>query len=327
MAPLSDQLLAVTLVAYLLAMVAYTFEHAVRRVGSVAPAASRLPAVRVAASPAASQPSPDPELTSDAVPSPWAHRAGWAAIIATGIGVIAHLSCLISRGIEARRVPWGNMYEFVLAVTLVGVLAWLAIVLRRPAIRPVGLYVTLAAVILLGLAGMRLYTAAGPLVPALNSYWLKIHVSTAAIASGIFLLGFIAASGYLARLVYDRAAATDRPPGLVASVGRHLPAAATLERLSFQAHAVAFPIWSFAVGAGAIWAEAAWGRYWGWDPKETWAFISWVAYAGYLHAHATPSIKRPVVAYLAIVAWGTMMFNLFAVNLLIAGLHSYAGTE
>ena len=330
MAALSDQLLIVTLMAYLVAMVGYAAEHAARRAATLAPA-PRIPAMAAVGAPA-SHPAPPPPDSPDetpvaAPPTDPMRWPGWIAVAATGLGALAHGGCLLTRGLAAGRVPWGNMYEFVLAVTLVGVLAWLALLTRRPAVRPIGLYITLATVILLGLAGMRLYAPAGPLVPALNSYWLKIHVSAAAVASGIFLLGFIAATGYLIRLARDRATTAGRPPGFVASLGRHLPATGSLERLAFQLHAVAFPIWTFAVVAGAIWAEAAWGRYWGWDPKETWAFISWVVYAGYLHARATPSVKRPVVAWLAVLGWATMMFNLFAVNLVIAGLHSYAGTD
>ena len=323
MAALSDQLFIITLLAYLIAMVGYAVEHASRRARTNTVTAAREPAMSGAGSP----PPPHTVVAKAPVRGNRLRWAGWIAVAATALGAITHSACLITRGLAADRVPWGNMYEFVLAVTLVGVLAWLILVLRRPAVRPIGLYVALATVILLGLAGMRLYAPAGPLVPALNSAWLKIHVSTAAIASGIFLLGFIAATGYLIRLAYHRATDAGTTPGFVAALGRHLPAADTLERLSFQLHAVAFPIWTFAVAAGAIWAEAAWGRYWGWDPKETWAFITWVAYAGYLHARATPSVKRRVVAWLAVAGWATMMFNLFAVNLVIAGLHSYAGTD
>ncbi|RKN50311.1 c-type cytochrome biogenesis protein CcsB [Micromonospora endolithica] len=331
MAVLSDQLLIATLLIYLAAMVGYAVEHALRRPRAVVNAVRRVPAMAAAvAAPAADLPAPRTDGDNELPPAASVGRlrlAGWFAVAATALGAVTHTACLLTRGLAAGRVPWGNMYEFVLAVTLVGVLAWLGLLTRRPAVRPVGLYVTLATVTLLGLAGMRLHTPAGPLVPALNSYWLKIHVSAAATASGVFLLGFIAATAYLIRLRHDRAAEAGRAPGFVSSLGRYLPAVETLERVTFQMHVLAFPIWTFAVVAGAIWAEAAWGRYWGWDPKETWAFISWVAYAGYLHARATPSVKRPVVAWLAVLGWVTMMFNLFAVNLVIAGLHSYAGTN
>jgi cytochrome c-type biogenesis protein CcsB len=169
---------------------------------------------------------------------------------------------------------------------------------------------------------MRLYTKAGPLVPALNSYWLKIHVSAAATASGILLLGFVAASLYLIRYGYE--AGKRRFPY---SLGDRLPAAEALERLTFRVHAFAFPIWTLAIMCGAIWAEAAWGRYWGWDPKETWSFIAWVVYASYLHARATPSVRRTTATWIAVLGWVTMMINLYGVNLVISGLHSYAGVK
>ena len=214
------------------------------------------------------------------------------------------------------------MYEFVLTVCLVGVLAWLVLLVRRPMVRHLGLFVTLALVVLLGFAGMRLYTEAAPLQPALNSYWLKIHVTAAATSSGILLIGFLAAVMYLIRAGYDSGKRTF--PYTLAS---RMPAGDGLERLTFRIHAFAFPIWTLAIICGAIWAEAAWGRYWGWDPKETWAFISWVVYAGYLHARATPSVKRTTATWLAVLGWATMMINLYGVNLIIPGLHSYAGVK
>src|SRR5690606_37032256 len=158
-----------------------------------------------------------------------------------------------------------------------------------------------------------------PLIPALQSAWLKIHVSAAATASGLLLLAFIPAALFLIRSGYD-ADKRRFPYGL----GRGLPAADTLERLSFRLHAFAFPIWTLAIICGAIWAESAWGRYWGWDPKETWSFVSWVAYAAYLHARATPSVKRTTATWFAVAAWGTMVINLYVINFVAVGLHSYA---
>lgn len=328
MAVLSDQLFILTVLAYVVAMVGYAAEYAS---GAARVAHSDAPVTTsVAVSNAA--------WGNTEVQHPESRReyrggfARWAGVIAVGATVVAALSqigSVVARGVAAGRVPWGNMYEFILVITLVGVFAWMAVLISRPALRPLGLYVAFAAVILLGLAGMRVYTAAGPLVPALNSYWLKIHVSTAAIASGVFLLGFIAAALHLLRGRHEvrQGAGATNNAGLSTTLARHLPSAEVLERLTFRLHAFAFPIWTFAVLAGAVWAEAAWGRYWGWDPKETWAFISWVVYAAYLHAHATPSVRRTTTAWLAVFGWATMMFNLFAINLVVAGLHSYAGTD
>jgi cytochrome c-type biogenesis protein CcsB len=214
------------------------------------------------------------------------------------------------------------MYEFVLTLTAVGSLGWLVLVARRPALRPLGVFVAAALTLLLGFAGVVLHTAAEPLMPALNSYWLKIHVTAAATASGLLLLGFIPAALFLVRAGYD--AGKRRFPY---TIGRNLPAADSLERLTFRLHTFAFPIWTLAVICGAIWAEAAWGRYWGWDPKETWSFISWVAYAAYLHARATPSVKRTTATWFAVAAWGTMLINLYVINFVAVGLHSYAGVK
>jgi cytochrome c-type biogenesis protein CcsB len=230
-----------------------------------------------------------------------------------------HLATAVSRGIAAGRPPWGNMYEYALTATFIAVVAWGWLLYRRPGIRHLGLYVALVNVVLLGLAGMVAYTPVEPLQAALDSSWFLVHVGTAAFASGAFLVGFIGATMYLIRAGYD--AGKRRFPY---TLGPRIPAAAAVERLTFRMHAFAFPIWTFAVAAGAIWAEASWGRYWGWDPKEVWAFITWVVYAGYLHARATPSVKRTVAAWLAVAGWLTVMMNLFGVNLFISSLHSYA---
>jgi cytochrome c-type biogenesis protein CcsB len=339
---LSDRLLVVTILAYLAAMLGYAAEYSFGRRGAVARVASRELATVggpvVSGSPGADPPGADP-VAADPVAAdppradpvaadPLAAGAGRSALLgrlavaATLAAVSAHALTLVTRGLAAGRVPWGNMYEFVLTVCLVGAVSWLVLLVRRPAVRPLGLYVSLALVVLLGFAGMRLYTKAAPLVPALNSYWLKIHVTAAATASGILLLGFLAAALYLVRQGYDAGRRS-----FPFTLGSRLPAASGLERLSFRLHAFAFPIWTLAIICGAIWAEAAWGRYWGWDPKETWSFISWVVYAGYLHARATPSVKRTVATWIAVAGWLTMMINLYGVNLVISGLHSYAGVK
>jgi cytochrome c-type biogenesis protein CcsB len=328
MAALSDQLLVVTILTYLAAMMGYAAEYAFGTRGVVARVASRdLASVGASAPAAAHSPEILEDLTPDSMSNPPRSRDraavfGWVAVGLTILGAAAHATVLVTRSLAAGRVPWGNMYEFVLAVCFVGVLSWLALLVRRPAVRPLGLFVTLVEVVLLGIAGMSLYTAAGPLVPALHSYWLAIHVSAAATASGLFLVGFICAVLYLLRARFE-AGRTDFPYALAARA----PAAETLERLTFRVHAFAFPIWTLAVMCGAIWAESAWGRYWGWDPKETWSFIAWVIYAGYLHARATPSVKRSTATWLAVAGWATMMVNLFGVNLVISGLHSYAGVN
>jgi cytochrome c-type biogenesis protein CcsB len=210
-----------------------------------------------------------------------------------------------------------------LTVGLVGAVAWLVLLVRRPGLRHLGLYVSLVLVMLLGAAGLVAYTPVTPLVPALNSYWFVIHVASVIIASGIFLVGVVPAALYLIRNGHDNGRRS-----FPYSLGARLPGAESLERLTFRLHAFAFPIWTFgALIAGPLWAEASWGRYWNWDPKEVWAFISWVVYAGYLHARATPSVRRSTAMWLAVLGFVTMLMNLFGVNLFFGGLHSYAGVE
>lgn len=338
MSGVSDLLLELTILAYTLAMLAYAAEYAFGSRGVVARIAIGDRVLVGAGGPPVLDPEPvdlaesrvvEPRSGTQAAQSSTglanpalARIAGWLALGLSVAGWLAQIGCLVTRGLAAHRVPWGNMYEFVLAACLVGATAWLVLLVRRPAVRPLGLFVALALVLLLGTDALRLYTPVGPLVPALDSYWLKIHVTAAVTASGVLLVGFVAAALALVRSGYD--AGRQRFPY---SLGDRLPEFNALERLTFRVHAFAFPIWTFAIICGAIWAEAAWGRYWGWDPKETWSFVAWVIYAGYLHARATPSVKRTVATWIAVLGWVAMMVNLFGVNLVISGLHSYAGVK
>ncbi len=320
MGGLSNQLLVVTIFSYVLAMLAYAVEYAF---GARSLVGQRvLVSAGVGSSAAAASSSPDFSDISDSSPG-GGSAARWAGISAVGltvVGYLAHLGALVTRGVAADRAPWGNMYEFVMTATLVGVSAWLVVLAKWRNLRHLGLFVTLVASILLAIAGMTLYVPVGPLVPALQSYWLVIHVGAASIASGIFLVGFVAAAMHLIRLGHDQG-----KQNFPYSLGERLPQADALERVTFRVHAFAFPIWTFGVIAGAIWAEAAWGRYWNWDPKEVWSFIAWVVYACYLHARSTPSVSRRITSWIAVAGWVTMLVNLFGVNLVASGLHSYAG--
>nr|WP_296067633.1 c-type cytochrome biogenesis protein CcsB [uncultured Actinoplanes sp.] len=324
MAELSNHLMALTVVAYLAAMVCYAGEYAFgnrSRIGraAVRPAASRQ--LVGAGAPVADIPSVTVEVDG---PGPAKDRraelVGRVAVGFNAVGVLLHLATLITRGGAAHRMPWGNMYEYILSAAFVASAVWLGVVLTKPAVRHLGLFATLALVVLLGADGMIAYTPVGPLVPALNSYWFIIHVSTIILASGIFLIGAVPAAMFLVRNGYDQGRRK-----FPYTLGRHVPAAAALERLTFRMHAFAFPLFTFgALIAGPIWAEASWGRYWGWDPKEVWAFISWIVYAAYLHARSTPSVKRTVATGIALLGFVTMLMNLFGVNLFFSGLHSYA---
>jgi cytochrome c-type biogenesis protein CcsB len=264
-----------------------------------------------------------------AAPSRW--RAGgppagpWirAALALTVIGLATQILGIVTRGIAEHRVPWGNMYEFVMAITCAAVIAFLGLSFRFR-VYAVGLFLMAPIVLALGLCATVLYTAAGPLVPALHSYWIWIHVTAMTVAIGSYI---VAATFTVLYLVADRHArkqATSPDTGFGAVLDR-LPSADALDRLSYRTVIFAFPIWTFAIIAGAIWADQAWGRYWGWDPKETWAFITWVVYAGYLHARATGGWRGRRAAYIQLVGFASLLFNLVGVNLWITGLHSYAG--
>jgi len=244
-------------------------------------------------------------------------RAGNIAMALTWLATGLLLMGLVLRGLWADRVPWGNMYEFSLAWTF-GILAVFLVVSLRRDIRWLGLPVTFLALLSLGLAVTVLYTEAAQLVPALKSWWLVIHVASAIICGGAFTVAAAISSLYLWR---DRAERKGRVTGIVAS----LPDAARLDTLAYRILAFAFPLWTFAVISGAIWAENAWGRYWGWDPKETWAFITWVIYAGYLHARATAGWRGRRAAYISLVGFVAFLINYFGVNIFVNSLHSYAG--
>jgi cytochrome c-type biogenesis protein CcsB len=319
MAELSNQLMAITVLAYLAAMIGYAAEYAFGNRSHVGRAAAR-PAKQLVGAGAPVPPAVEAPVVEERAPL---DRGAWAGRIAVGVnalGLLLHLGALVARGVAAGRMPWGNMYEFIMSVTFVGSAVWLGLVIRKPGVRHLGLFVTLALVVLLGADGLIAYTPVGPLVPALHSYWFVIHVSTIILASGIFLVGAVPATMFLIKTGYDQG--RRRFPY---TLGKRMPDAATLERLTFRLHAFAFPLFTFgALIAGPLWAEASWGRYWGWDPKEVWAFISWVVYACYLHARATPSVKRTVATWIALLGFATMLMNLFGVNLFFSGMHSYA---
>jgi cytochrome c-type biogenesis protein CcsB len=218
------------------------------------------------------------------------------------------------------------MYEFASVVGAAAVIAYLVVLVRLPQVRYLGMFLLFPVVVLLFLAGTVLYAPAEPLVPALRSYWIAIHVTTISIGTGIFMVSFVATVLYLIRRRWELAVEAGRTPTrFPVTLGSRLPGTDILDRMAYRTVAFGFPIYTFGIIAGAIWAEAAWGRYWGWDPKETWAFITWVVYAAYLHARATAGWRGTAAARVNMVAFATMIFNFFIINMVVSGLHSYAG--
>jgi cytochrome c-type biogenesis protein CcsB len=209
------------------------------------------------------------------------------------------------------------MYEFSITGAFAFTTAYL-IALKKFQIRWLGLFVAAGALLTLGTAATLLYVESAPLVPALKSPWLVIHVSAAIISGGIFLLANSIAAIYL---ILEKI----EGKGARGNWSARLPSLDALDQLTYRLIALVFPLWTFSIIAGAIWAEAAWGRYWGWDPKETWSFITWVAYAAYLHARVTAGWKGKKAAWLCLIAGSTFLFNYVYVNIWGTGKHTYSG--
>ena len=282
----------------------------------------------VPADPPATGPAADsmPELAVPALRAigqagPWI-RAGMALAAAA---VVAHLTAVVTRGLAVHRAPWGNMYEFVTALTCVAAIFFLFVMVRYRA-WTLGVFVMGAVVIALGLAETIIYTAAGQLVPALQSYWLSIHVTAMTLATGIFFVAAVLGVVYLAADRYARRVSAGRAAS-GNGIMRRLPSVEQLDRLTYRTIMFGFPVWTFGVIAGAIWADQAWGRYWGWDPVETWAFITWVLYAAFLHARATAGWRGRRAHYIQLLGFASLMFNILIVQVFITGLHSYAGVS
>jgi cytochrome c-type biogenesis protein CcsB len=240
------------------------------------------------------------------------------AFALTILGWALHVAALVMRGLADGHVPWSNMFEFALTGTGVIVGVYLVVNLWRD-LRFLGAYVTGIVMLLLGFGTVNFYVAVTPLPPALQSAWLVIHVFVATLGSGFFAVG--------GGLSIVQLLQTRREAGKARGLGflQTFPASDVLENMANRVIIVGFAFWTFTLMAGAIWAERAWGRYWGWDTKEVWTFIIWVVFAGYIHARATRGWRGSRSAWLAIVGFTAVLFNFTVVNLFFAGLHSYSG--
>jgi cytochrome c-type biogenesis protein CcsB len=264
-----------------------------------------------------------PGVVADAPKRPLDERAGKAGLALVYVGIGLLLVCIVLRGMATARVPWGNMYEFINLTCFSGLIA-AAMVLRKPQYRALWVFVLVPVLILLTVSGRWLYTNAAPVMPALQSYWLPIHVSVVSLGSGVFLVAGVASILFLLKM---SPVGQPGPDSEVRRIVQRLPDAQTLDRIAYRTTIFAFPVFGFGVIFGAIWAEEAWGRYWGWDPKETVSFIAWVVYAAYLHARSTAGWRDKKAAWINVVGFVAMVFNLFFINLVTVGLHSYAGVS
>jgi cytochrome c-type biogenesis protein CcsB len=329
MAHLSDSLFTTAIAMYAVCMVGFVAEYSFGRRGRIAatlPAPAPARALVGAGGPPVDAPPTVPAPPAASEGGTAADRIGRFSLLLTMLAALVHAASVAVRAIAVDAVPWSNMYEFASVAGLVGVLAFVALIWKAPQIRHLGGFILLPVIIMMFLAGTVWYSRAQPLVPALQSYWLAIHVTLVSIAEGALMTSAVLTVLFLVRQRYDR---VSQQPGAkmggLTAFGARLPAATTLDKVAYRVVAFAFPLYTIAVICGAIWAEAAWGRYWGWDPKETWAFIVWVVYACYLHARATAGWKGRTAAWINLVGFSSITFNFLIVNLVVSGLHSYAG--
>jgi cytochrome c-type biogenesis protein CcsB len=260
-------------------------------------------------------------------------RLVWARI-GTSLTVLAflfHLGGDVTRGIAAGRVPWSNMYEFALTGTLLVVAVYLGVLFRYD-LRFLGSFITGLTVVLLGASALSFYVEITPLMDPLKSVWLVIHVFVASLSTALFALAFGLSVLQLMQARRERviAAAADADgPATKSGPGflRTLPGADALEALAYRFAILGFIFWTFTLIAGSIWANDAWGRYWGFDTKEVWTFVIWVLYAGYIHARATRGWRGARSAWLSIIGFTAVIFNFTIVNMFFKGLHAYSGLE
>ncbi len=299
-------------VLYLLAMSSHAAEWASARTPHVQTPVGEL----VSAGSTAPEPAPAPTAVKPPI-NPRIELLGRVGLAITVLAAVTHVLGVVLRGVAAGRTPWGNMYEFVTTSLAIAVLAYLVLAWKF-GMRWLGLPVTLLLTIGQGVAVTVFLVDISELAPALHSVWFNIHIIAAAASGAAFNIGGIAAILYLIR-------SRDEERGTVGGYLARIPSAEVLDRISYRFLAFAFPLWTFTVAAGAIWAQYAWGRFWGWDPKETWSLVTWIIYAGYLHARVTVGWKGRRAAIVAIVGLASFWFNFIGVNLLVSGLHSYSG--
>lgn len=241
---------------------------------------------------------------------------GRVGLAFTTVAFFVHLAAVVTRGLAADRAPWANMHEFTATSLALLVGAYLVMNLKW-SMRWLGLFVALFSSIGLGLAVTVFYVDVSPLVPSLHSTWFMFHISAAMASGAAFTVGAIASVLYIVR---ERAERRGEVRGYLAK----LPDSRAIDTFAYRCAAFAFPMFTFVIAAGAIWAQYAWGRYWGWDPKETWSLITWAVYAAYLHARSTAGWRGTPAAIISIIGGLLFWWNYVGINLFVQGLHSYA---
>lgn len=263
---------------------------------------------------------PDAELDADlAKKQENADKLGGMTQMLLWLGIALHLAAIVLRGLATGRFPFGNLYEYVLMVTA-GAMVVAVIAMQRKEWRTLWPWLLTPILALMFYGSTKLYAESAPVVPALQSHWLPIHVTVVSLGASIGVVSGIASLLSVLREFQPKG----NESGFFGVIARPLPSAKKLDRLAYRLGVVALPTLGLGIVLGAIWAESAWGRYWGWDPKETVSFATWILYAAYLHARATPAFRK-AAPYINIAAMLLMIFNLFFINMVVSGLHSYAG--
>lgn len=323
----SNQLIISAMVVYAVAMIFYAFDlfggRELKQIEAGATSAAKPSNVRRTnrkATTALLDP-PQTDVSAEISAGSGKEKPRRGARIGTSLLVLAallHVAAVLTRALSVMRVPWGNMMEYVLTATVITVIVFLIVNVKKD-IRYLGTIVAGGVLLCLGLAITVFYTPAAKLIPALDSYWIAIHVPIAILSTSLLYISAILAVFQILKNAQE----TKNPKWL--RFMRRMPASIDLERFSYTIAAVGFITWTFTLIAGAIWAEVAWSRYWGWDSKEIWTFVVWVIYAAYLHARATRGWGPTKVAVLNLIGIATVIFNFTVVNMYFNGLHSYSG--
>jgi cytochrome c-type biogenesis protein CcsB len=245
---------------------------------------------------------------------------GSLATVILSIGLILHSAGLALRWIETHQtgygyVPLSNMYESLIFFSWTIVLLYLILEFKYRQ-KIIGVFVTPFAFLAIALTSIipGIDAKITPLVPALQSNWLTIHVTTCFFGYASFAVSFGISILYLIR---------DRKGGESAEISKWLPSAPLLDEINYKSIVIGFPMLTLGIVTGAAWANYAWGTYWSWDPKETWSLITWFIYAAFLHARLTRDWRGRKAAVLSIIGFAAVMFTYFGVNYLLSGLHSY----
>jgi cytochrome c-type biogenesis protein CcsB len=306
LASLSDLAIYSAMAVYTLAFIAFTLDLARR----AAPAAQVVGELDAGGSPVS---------RGGGIPMDVPKTSGSlkVAMALTVLAWILNVAGVVLRGLAAGYAPWSNMFGFAItsAALIVGVFLFAQFWQN---LRFLGAYIVGFTLVTLGAATVNFAVAIVPLPPALQSAWLVIHVFVAILGTSFFGLGAALA---VAQLVQAKREARGTTTGYLSTI----PDSTKLENMSYRIVLVGFVFWTFTLIAGAIWAERAWGRYWGWDVKEVWTFIIWTLYAGYIHARATRGWRGARSAWLSIIGFFSVVFNFTIVNQYFKGLHSYSG--